>query len=739
MRIYAPPVNSPRKSEIANRKSPASGFIFTLVLMSTLASGWTAELERLKYNHSGLVVDLGVGLWAWPLPMDFDGDGDLDLVVNCPDKPYNGVYFFENATGDTAKNKLPVFKPGRRISKGLQNVQVSYVAGKPVVLSPGNEHPDFLKTGLDHAKKLPLPANVHPNKVRGNFWRYVDFDGDGKQDIIVGADDWTDYGWDNAYTAAGQWTNGPLRGFIYFARGTGTAEKPAFDKPVKVMTGDKPLETFGWPSPNFADFDKDGDLDLICGEFLDGFTYFENIGTRTAPKYAAWRRLTLPFAVGDDVRSLTSFPSAWLAQQESQRLATSSPTAKARPLTMDLEMITPTAIDWDKDGDLDLIVGDEDGRVAFVENTGKFTADRTPQFAQPRYFQQEADDVKFGALATPVGFDWDGDGDTDIISGNTAGYIAFFENLSGPRVEKPKWAAPKYLEAGGQVIRPMAGYNGSIQGPCEAKWGYTTQTVADWDGDGLPDILMNSILGKVMWFRNVGSRTSPKLAAARPIEVEWNGPQPTLAYGWLRPEGKALLTQWRTTPVAVDLNKDGLMDLVMLDQEGYLAFFERARQSKSAASSSLSPRRGEGQGEGLVLLPPRRVLCADRTEPVAKAAADAKARTPVAMNPGEPIRLNSGIAGKSGRRKLSIVDWDGDAKLDILLNSANANLLRQTANADGKWFFRDMGLLVEQNIEGHDVSPTTVDFNGDGVPDFLGGAEDGRFYYLKNPRSATAR
>jgi hypothetical protein len=59
----------------------------------------SAKLERLKYNHPGLVVDLGVGLWAWPLPMDFDGDGDLDLVVNCPDKPYNGVYFFENVHG----------------------------------------------------------------------------------------------------------------------------------------------------------------------------------------------------------------------------------------------------------------------------------------------------------------------------------------------------------------------------------------------------------------------------------------------------------------------------------------------------------------------------------------------------------------------------------------------------------------------------------------------------------------
>lgn len=363
---------------------------------------------------------------------------------------------------------------------------------------------------------------------------------------------------------------------------------------------------------------------------------------------------------------------------------------------MDLEMITPTAIDWDQDGDPDLIVGDEDGRVAFIENTGKFTAERSPQFLPPVYFKQEAEDLKCGALATPVGFDWDGDGDIDLISGNTAGYLVFFENLSGPGVERPRWAAPKPLKAGGKIIRPMAGPNGSIQGPAEAKWGYTTLSVADWDGDGLPDILMNSILGKVVWYKNIGSRNSPQIAAARPVEVEWDGPPPALAYGWLRPEGRALLTQWRTTPVAVDWNRDGLTDLVMLDQEGFLAFFERAKQNGI-----------------LTLLPPARVLCNEK---------------------GAPLMLAKGSAGKSGRRKICIVDWDGDGKLDILLNSSSANFLRQVDARDGTWFFKDMGPLVQQNIEGHDVSPTVVDFNGDGIPDFLGGAEDGRFYYLKNPR-----
>ncbi len=621
------------------------------------------RLERLKYNHPGLVVDLGVGLWAWPLPMDFDGDGDLDLVVNCPDKPSNGVYFFENASGETTKNPMPVFKPGRRISKGLQNVQVSDVHGQPRVLSPGFEYPDFLKTGLEQPTKLPLPANIHPNKVRANMWRYADYDGDGLRDVIVGVGDWTDYGWDNAYDASGKWLRGPLRGFVYVVRNKGTRAEAAYDKPEKVMAGEQPVEVFGWPSPNFADFDDDGDLDLLCGEFLDGFTYFQNTGTRVMPKYASGTRLKA---------------------------------RDGKPLVMDLQMITPTAIDWDKDGDLDLIVGDEDGRVAFVENVGTYVADRAPMFESPRYFQQEADDVKFGALATPVGFDWDGDGDTDIVSGNTAGYVGFFENLSGPKVEQPKWAAPKHLAADGKELRIMAGPNGSIQGPCEAKWGYTTETIADWDADGLPDLLVNSIWGKVVWYRNVGTRQAPKLAAAQPIEVEWEGAQPVLEYGWLRPEGKALLTQWRTTPVAIDWNKDGLTDLVMLDQQGFLALFERAKR--------------DGR---LVLLAPRRAFCNEKSE---------------------PLKLSVGIAGKSGRRKLCVVDWDGDGKLDLLLNSANANFLRQTETRDRSIVFRDNGPLVSQNIEGHDVSPTTVDFNGDGVPDFLGGAEDGRFYYLRNPR-----
>lgn len=631
-----------------------------------------ADLHRVRFNNPGLEVDLGVGLWAWPLPIDFDGDGDLDLVVSSGGLPYEGTYFFENPSRPGTSDPMPVFRPGVRIAEYRTNAQISHIEGRaPVVTTPGERHDTFRKHGFEKPSRLGLDSSkVYASKgrIRAKQWKVADWEGDGDLDLLIGVGDWGDYGWDDAFDTEGQWTNGPLHGFVYLA-----LKQPdgRYSEPQKLLAGGVPVDVYGMPSPNLADFDSDGDLDLICGEFLDGFTYFENTGTRQVPRLAKGKRLA----------------------------------NNGQPIKMDLQMITPTSVDWDSDGDIDLIVGDEDGRVAFVENLGR-VAKGVPQFAQPRYFRQAAEFVKFGALVTPQGVDWDHDGDEDIVAGNTAGYIGLIENLGGI---PPRFKAPTFLEAGGETIRLQAGPNGSIQGPCEAKWGYSTISVADWDSDGLPDVVANSIWGRIVWFRNAGSKHSPRLEAARAVRIEWQGRARKPEWNWWHPGETEMVSQWRTRPALVDWNQDGLMDLVMLDHEGYLALFRRIRSA-----------------DGLTLLPGERVF-----ESQHASVFDNKHN---AMNeaPGL-LRLNARRAGGSGRRKIDLVDWDGDGKLDLLVNSVSVDLLLNRRSQNGRTIFSQEGPLSTTKLAGHTTSPTTVDWNGDGKRELLVGAEDGFLYWAGIP------
>ncbi|MBC2592641.1 VCBS repeat-containing protein [Ruficoccus amylovorans] len=664
-----------------------------IVGLTLFTGAFAAESDEcfipITYNNPSLTVDLGVGLWGWPIAYDGNGDTFPDLIVVSGSSPYRGTYYFENTGRKDPDTGADIFKPARRLSDGANDVTPSYTPEGLKVLTPGFEHPDFARTGLEQKVPLPVdPKSIHVSagQQRGKQWSYVDFDGNGVLDLIVGVGDWTDYGWDNAYDKNGRWTNGPLHGFVYVLKNTGTNEDPVYAEPFRLQADGRDIDMYGIPSPVFADFRGTGKLDLICGEFVDGLTYFENIGTRENPKYANGRRLRY----------------------------------EGEPITMPLEMIVVTTFDWNRDGRPDLVVAQEDGRVAWMENTGRLiditnnrgiSLAKIPEFKSPVFFRQEADIVKFGVLSTPVSADWDGDGLEDILTGNAAGEFAFIKNLGG---YPPKWDEPVLLEANGKPLRIMAGYNGSIQGPAESKWGYTNIGVGDWDGDGLLDLVANSIFGKIVWYKNIGTKTEPKLAEAQPVKVAWPDATPKPVWNWWDPAPGELVVQWRCTPYVMDVDGDGINDLVTVDHEGYLAFYRQVEQ-----------------GGERVLLPGERIF------KIKGPSTFDMRHAPSKMSPTTDgsIRLSDGYAGRSGRRTYTFVDWDGDGKLDLLVNSTNITFLRNISEKPGEWLFEDQGFVDPRHLGGHSTSPGIVDWNADGIPDLLVGAEDGFFYYLENPRS----
>ncbi len=642
-------------------------------------------LQKLEYNNPGLLVDLDAGFKVLPMPMDFDGDGDYDLLVSESGAYIEaGIFYFENISGNVDK---PVFRRGmkvsterRRLGSDGSNFEVSVVDGQTHVITP-----DRVGEKLLIYKNVPQNVfwddNVIPLTDKGydvlhffsnTQWKILDFDGDGINDLVCSASSLRKPGLRGAgyRERLKAFLEFPKHNRLVFIKNRGSDDRPVYDDPVEILkeNGETLAKNLAI-KPMFADYDNDGDFDFIGigrPENADDFDvewknnfilYFENSGTKTDYRYSEGKVVTNDgVPVRFDSRS-----------------------------TMHL-----TAFDWNKDGNVDIIAGEESGRISLMINTGK-VINGIPQFLSPQFFQQEAKYVDFGALTIPKVFDWDSDGLDDIISGNEMGYIGFIKNMG---CDPPVWDAPKLLEVEGKPIRIIRNF--ALPNTEPPIWGYSTIDVGYWDEDDLPDILVNDHNGNVVWLKNVGTKTNPALSAPEAIEVEWNG-EP-LKPAWVPgvSEGNELLAPWRTTPLIMDYNEDGLNDLVMLDHEGYLAVYLRIKK--------------DGR---LLLAPPVRNFV---------------------YPSGEPVLLNQRTGSSSGRLKFTFADWDGDGLDDLIVASKPAvDWMKNVGEKGGKMVLQYMGRVLSRTLMGHTDGPVTTDWNKDGVLDLLVGTEHGVFYYWERP------
>ncbi|MCF7973166.1 MAG: FG-GAP-like repeat-containing protein [Phycisphaerae bacterium] len=140
--------------------------------------------------------------------------------------------------------------------------------------------------------------------------RAADWDGDGDMDLIVGS----------------------ISGEVHWIPNEGTPEAWAFGQAVPLKVGSQPLDVGGRAGPFAADWDGDGDLDLIVGAENGSVSLFANTGTRTAPILAKATEIVPPGQV-------TYGPGASKTPQRGSR-------AKV------------CVADWNGDGKLDLLVGD---------------------------------------------------------------------------------------------------------------------------------------------------------------------------------------------------------------------------------------------------------------------------------------------------------------------------------------------------------------------------------------------
>lgn len=469
-------------------------------------------------------------IWASPTldAADWDGDGRTDLVIGTtsvdamvpPRLPMlknnrmqgfrdpsvyrpdvAAFYVLRNAGGDDGR--APVFARPERLAADGEPIRAFAFSYPTVHDFTGDGLPDLLagshrpglrlyrNAGTRAAPKLTdagLFADTSGRPIRSSLALRVataDLDGDGRADLVT-----------SSYF-------GNADRYLLFTHEEGSAPKEGwrFQDYLSIQaTPSTPVYGMGNSTVDPVDWDGDGDTDLLLGGEPAVPLLVRNVGTETSRVFAAPERLR--WAGGDPLETYaieTGTGSVW------------------GPLEWYTDRSTPRAADWDGDGTLDLVSGSMGRRLYWLRGR---RMDGELRFERPRLFRRGGAELVAPDRDFPAVLDWTGDGHLDAVVGDTSGHVLVY-----PGDGTTELGAPLVLESasGGPLV--ITDYWDRAQGN---RTGYA---VADWNGDGLRDLVIFRFHLGVWVYLNTGDDrfdAGHKLVTmyshlAGPSVMDWNG------------------------------------------------------------------------------------------------------------------------------------------------------------------------------------------------------------------------
>ncbi len=339
-----------------------------------------------------------------------------------------------------------------------------------------------------------------------------------------------------------------------------------------------------------------------------------------------------------------------------------------------------------------------------------------------------------------------------LLSGE--GGIFFYKNTQ----QKDKNGNLVFEDASAVMQENPMLYGGSLVVP----------SLADWDGDGLIDIISGNSAGNILFFKNTGTNVQP--AYQNPEALTAGGTSIHVQPGYREDIQGPYESRWGyVCPVVYDWSGDGLPDILTGDSRGkFVVYINKGSKTQPQLTieqplfiKGLDVHGGWRSTPGVANLAGKDAyVILDRDNQFHLYykidAHNIEDAGKLKLTDGSYINGHRRKGGQVGRAKIHIVDWDGDGVKDMLVgtgrgasipnpttglpynrakkNEGAAVLFMKNAGTDANPVFEFPKMMKFKGddilLGAHECAPTTSYIGGDGKTlNLVVGTEYGTFIY----------